>query len=108
MTKLRRWLYRRGLRWHAQFNWFAGDGETGQGYRELLEINPSWHFALANRLGMAVEIGGGDSDRELQFYAGTPIGSFWLTFDGLPQRLTDRILPGYWINSKFRPGKLKI
>lgn len=71
-----------------------------------IEINPEWHIKLQNRAGLGVAVGGGDSDRDLQFNLSLPIGSFYLTFDSLPRALTDRILPGRWIDTNR--GRLKI
>lgn len=121
--KIKRWLYDHGIRWHAQnlardgrgpmwqsgrawINVFTGNGETGEGYRELFEIHPEWHLAFQNRAGISVAVGGGDSDRELQFSLSLPVGSVWLHIDGLPRAITDRILPGRWVQSARGPFKM--
>lgn len=108
---IKRWLYQHGVRWHAQnldrdgrgsmwkegrawLNVFAGDGETGHGYRELVEIHPEWHLGRPSHIGLGLEIGGGDSDREVKLHVGLPLATFWLHVDGLPRAWAHRILPG--------------
>lgn len=120
MGSFKRWCYDHGIRWRAQnldrdgkgsiwregrawLNIFAGNGETGVGYRELVEINPSWHLGRWGHPGIGLEIGGGDSDSEIGLHLGVPFATAWLTFDGPAlRRFCDAVLPGYWIE---RSGK---
>lgn len=108
--RFRRWLYQRGIRYHAQIldrdgrgsmwragrAWiktWAGDGDTGEGYKERLEINPEWVFRLQARAGASFRIGDRDSANAIQTSLSTPLGSVYLDFDGLPDFLTVDRLP---------------
>jgi hypothetical protein len=102
------------VRWHAQnltdgerdpmwrygrawINFWRGDGDTGVGYREVLEINPEWHVQPRATAGIGIELGGGDGDTDIQFNLDVGLARFYLTFDSRSFRpLLERILPGRW------------
>lgn len=107
---------RYGVRWHAQnltdhkrgpmwcagrawLNVWEGNGDTGEGYREVFSLNPEWHFGWRGSFGLGLNVGDGDSDREVMAHADLGLARFYLTFDGIPRRVADRILPGYWFPS---------
>lgn len=108
--QIRRWLYKHGVRYHAQnldrdgrgsiwragrawVKTWTGDDDTGEGYRELLEVNPEWHFGLQPRAGIGLTIGDGDSANAAMAFVSTPLGSVYLSLDGLPDCLTVDRLP---------------
>lgn len=68
-----------------------------------LVINPEWHFG-GRRCMAHINIGGGDSGRDLQFSLGIPfVGQFYLTFERLlPEWLTD----GRMTESYLHPGEM--
>src|SRR4051812_22862727 len=93
---IRHWLHEHGLRWHAQCldehgamwrqgrAWLkvsVGDGNTGEAYREILEINPEWHVGLRNAAGLGVQLGGGDSDSDVMLHAELAVAQLFLTFE---------------------------
>jgi hypothetical protein len=108
--RFKRWAYEHRVRWHAQnldrdgrgsmwregrawVNVWTGDGDTGEGYRELFEINPEWHFRLQPRAGAGITLGGGDSDAEIGLFLSTPLCSLYLNVDGIPRRFFEAVLP---------------
>ena len=121
------WLYRHGVRWHAQnldrdgrgsmwregrcwLTWFVGDGDTGQGYRERLTIHPEWIIGGHLGPGLGLELGGGDSNREIKLSLGLPGAHVWLHVDGLPDAWMARLLPGRlhrWVDRQGQEHAVK-
>lgn len=115
---MRAWLYRHGVRWHAQnltgdehgpsgpmwkagrawLSIWLGNAETGQGYRELFEINPEWHLGWRGTFGVGVVFGHGDDSREVMVHADIGVARGYLTLDGLPRSWAESFVPGYWID----------
>jgi hypothetical protein len=119
----RRWCYQRGVRWHAQnlnelpgstdhkprlgpmwqygrawINVWRGDGDTGRGYREILEINPEWHVKPRASAGLGFEIGG-DSNHEVLLSLDLGLARFYLSVDSPYLRpILRRIQPGHWFD----------
>lgn len=120
----RGWLYRHGYRWDAQnldrdgrgsmwregrcwLRHWAGDSETGEGYRELWEISPSWVVLGRSRhTGFALEFGSGDSDRGITAFLGLHVAAVWLSVEGIGERLVERILPFREYEYQGRRGRI--
>jgi hypothetical protein len=119
ISAIRTWCYQHGLRWHAQnlnelpgdrlgpmwrhgrawINLWRGNGDTGKGYRELLEVNPEWLVAERwSAAALELQLGG-ESDTELMLHVEVPGVSLFLTVDprfAWCKRVMERVLPGYW------------
>lgn len=124
MGTLRQWLYRYGIRYHAQ-NLTQDDGgprralwRAGRAWVTLFvpgaierdedgdycTINHEWHVRLQRHAGLGLTIGDGDSDSEVQVYASGPLGSVYLTIEGHGtrwHRVIEGLLPGYWIDRSW-------
>lgn len=101
---MRRWLAHHGVHTHT-----VCDDDSGRLWRygrlyatvydkrerERFGLHTSWHLKPRNAAALEMTVGGGDSDREITGHIELFGMAFWLTFDSLPRRLCERILPGH-------------
>lgn len=112
MKSIKRRLYERGMRYHAQnlrphgdhYFWregrawlifFAGDGETGVGFLDLLSLCHAWHFTKPHKeFALGVQVGEGSIQKGVVLTLVTPILGLWLEIEtplfqeilGMPSR----------------------
>src|SRR5215471_2057697 len=92
-------MWRHGRAW---ISWARGDERT---WHKLFEITPEWCLEPHATAALSVQIGGGDSSRELMLHLDVMLARLFLSFEPLPRWLTER-LPGYWIDGEaLRSGR---